>query len=162
MDEAQKHLVTIVDATDDVIIGKDAAGAIQSWNRAAERVLGYTEAELVGQSISLIWPPELHDEEQAVLTGVLAGQGARHYETVRIHKDGHRVPMSVTISPITTPQGEIVGTYTIAQDVTAARRLERDARHLAAIVDSSDDAIARKRLDGVVVTWHAAPESMFG
>ena len=80
MDEAQKHLVTIVDSTDDVIIGKDAAGVIQSWNRAAERVLGYTEAELVGQSIRLIWPPELHDEEQAVLTGVLAGQGARHYE----------------------------------------------------------------------------------
>ena len=108
MDE-QKHLVTLVDATDDVIIGKDAAGLIQSWNRAAERVLGYTEAELVGQSIRLIWPPELHDEEQPSLCRVLAGQGARHYETVRLHKDGHRVPMSVTISPITTPQEKSSG-----------------------------------------------------
>jgi PAS domain S-box-containing protein len=162
MDEAQKHLVTIVDATDDVIIGKDAAGLILSWNLAAERVLGYTEAELIGQSIRLIWPPELQDEEQAVLTGVLAGRGARHYETLRLHKDGHRVPMSVTISPITTPQGEIVGTYTIAQDVTTSRRLERDARHLAAIVDSSDDAIVSKDLDGVVISWNAAAEAMFG
>ena len=65
MDEAQKHLVTLVDATDDVIIGKDAAGVVQSWNLAAERVLGYTEAELIGQSIRLIWPPELQDEEQS-------------------------------------------------------------------------------------------------
>ena len=70
--------------------------------------------------------------------------------------------MSVTISPITTPQGEIVGTYTIAQDVTASRRLERDARHLAAIVDSSDDAIVSKDLDGVVISWNAAAEAMFG
>src|SRR5512144_1185487 len=135
MDEAQRRLVTIVDATDEVIIGKDLGGNIQSWNHAAERVLGYTEAELVGQSIRLIWPPELHAEEQAVMTGVLAGEGVRHYETVRLHKDGHRVPMLVTISPISTPQGEIIGTYTIAHDITVARRLERDARHLAAIVD---------------------------
>jgi PAS domain S-box-containing protein len=162
MDEAQKHLVTIVDSTDDVIIGKDLAGAIQSWNRAAERVLGYTEAELVGQSIRRIWPPELYDEEQAVLTGVLAGKGARHYETVRLHKDGHRVPMLMTISPISTPQGEIVGTYTIAQDVTATRRLERDARHLAAMVDSSDDAIVSKDLNSIVVSWNRAAEAMFG
>ena len=162
MDEAERHLVAIVDSTDDVIIGKDAAGTIVSWNRAAERVLGYTEADSVGQSIRLIWPPKLRAEEQEVLTEVLAGQGVRHYETVRLHKDGRQVPMSVTISPISTPDGGIVGTSTIARDITEARRLERDARHLAAVVDSSDDAIVSKDLNGIVVSWNAAAEAMFG
>src|SRR5262249_23144730 len=99
--------------------------------------------------------------EEEIMQGVLAAKGARQYETVRLHKDGRRVPMLVTISPISTPRGEIVGSYTIAQDIVEARRLERDARHLAAIVDSSDDAIVSKDLNGVVISWNKAAAAMF-
>ncbi len=149
-------------SADDAIISQDVSGTITSWNRAAERLFGYTEAEAIGQSIRVIVPPELYEEEDDVLRRVRAGEAVTHFETVRIHKDGQRIDVSLTVSPIKTPDGRIIGVSKIARDITDRRRLERDAQHFAAIVESSDDAIVSKDLNGIIVSWNRAAERMFG
>ena len=142
---------------------KTSPATITSWNRAAERMFGYTAAEAVGQSIRLIIPPELHaEEEEVLLRRFRAGEGVDHYDTVRIRKDGQRIDVSLTVSPIVAPDGRIVGVSKIARDITERRRLERDARHFAAIVESSDDAIVSKDLNGTIVSWNRAAERLFG
>ena len=152
----------IVELADDAIISAEFSGTITSWNRAAERIFGYTAAEAIGQPIRLIVPPELHGEDDDVLRRVRDGQALNHYETVRLHRDGRRIDVSLVVSPTVTPGGAITGASIIARDVTARRQLERDALRLASIVDSSDDAIVSKDLDGIVTSWNAAAERMFG
>ena len=106
------RLASIVASADDAIISTDLSGTITSWNRAAERIFGYTEAEAIGQSIRLIVPPELYEEEDDVLRRVRAGEGVDHFETVRIRKDGQRIDVSLTVSPIVTPDGQVIGAST--------------------------------------------------
>jgi len=159
---AQLRLAAIVASADDAIIAKDLTGKITSWNHAAERIFGYTEAEAVGQSIRLIIPPERHSEEDHVLQQIAAGHSVDHFETVRCRKDGRCIDVSLTISPLRTPSGKIIGASKIARDITDQKRLERDARWLAAIVESSDDAIISKDLDGIVTSWNRGAERMFG
>jgi len=161
-DEAQLRLAAIVASSEDAIISKDLTGTITSWNPAAERIFGYTEAEAIGRSIRMIIPPELQSEEDEVLRRVGAGEGIDHYETVRVRKDGHRVEVSLTVSPIRTPDGRIIGASKIARDLSRTQRIQRDALRLAAIVDSNDDAIASKDLNGIVMSWNPAAEAMFG
>jgi PAS domain S-box-containing protein len=160
--ETAQLLATIVASAADVIISTDLTGTVTSWNRAAERVFGYTEAEAIGQSIRLIVPPELHENEADVLRRVRAGEVVDHYETIRRRKDDRRVDVSLAVSPMLGARGEVVGAVHIASALTRVRKERRDALQLAAIVDSSDDAIVSKDLDGVVVTWNAAAERMFG
>ena len=159
---ASLRLASIVASADDAIISEDLSGTITSWNRSAGRIFGYTEAEAIGQSIRLITPADLHHEEDEVLRRVRAGDGVEHYETVRLRKDGTGVQISLTVSPIATPDGEVIGASQIARDITERRRLERDACHFAAIVESSDDAIISKDLNGIVVSWNRAAERLFG
>ena len=159
--DVQLPLATVVASTDDAII-TSLSGTITSWNRAAERMFGYTAAEAVGQSIHLIVPPELHKKDEEILGRIRAGERVDHYETVRIRKDGHRIDVSLTVSPIATPAGETRGVSNIVRDISERRRLERDARHFAAIVESSDDAIISKDLNGTVVSWNRAAERLFG
>ena len=147
---------------DDAIIGKDLNGTITSWDHSAERIFGYTAKEAIGQSISLIVPSERLQEEEDVLARIRAGQSVDHYETIRRTKNGRLVQIALTVSPIEASDGTVIGESKIARDVTAARQLERDARHFAAIVASSDDAIISKDLDGTVLTWNAAAERLFG
>ena len=159
---AQLRLAAIVASADDAIIAKDLTGTITSWNRAAERIFGYSEAEAIGQSIRLIIPPERYAEEDDVLRQIAAGQTVDHFDTVRRPKNGEMVSVSLTISPLRMASGQIIGASTIARDITEHKRLERDARWLAAIVESSDDAIISKDLDGVVTSWNRAAHRMFG
>jgi PAS domain S-box-containing protein len=161
-DIAQLQLAAIVTSADDAIISKDLDDTITSWNRAAERVFGYTEAQAVGQRIRIIVPPGLSGEEADVLRRVRAGEVVDHYETVRLRSDGTPVDVSLTVSPIVAPDGEIIGASQIARDITERRRLERVTQHFAAIVASSDDAIISKDLEGVVVSWNPAAERLFG
>jgi PAS domain S-box-containing protein len=158
----QLILAAIVSSSDDAIIGKDLNGTITSWNQAAERIFGYTAADAIGQSIRLIVPADLQHEEDDVMRRVRAGEGIDHYQTVRRAKSGKVVQISLTVSPIKMPDGAIIGASEVARDITRTERLERDARHFAAIVASSDDAIISKTLDGTVVTWNAAAERLFG
>src|ERR1700724_1307722 len=100
-------LASIVGSAAGAINRHDASGTIASWNPAAERIFGYTEAEAIGQSIRLIVPPERYEEEEHVARRGRAGEGANHYETVRIRKDGQRIEVALTVSPIVTPDGSV-------------------------------------------------------
>jgi PAS domain S-box-containing protein len=158
----QLVLAAIVASSDDAILGTDLNGIITSWNGAAERIFGYSAGEAVGQSILLIVPSELHTEEEAVIARVREGTGVDHYETTRRTKSGRLVQISLTVSLIRTAGGTLIGAWQIARDTTLTKRFERDARHFAAIVASSDDAIISKDLEGTVLTWNKSAERLFG
>jgi PAS domain S-box-containing protein len=156
------RLAAIVESSDDAIVSKDLNGIVQSWNPAAERIFGYTADEMVGQSILKIIPEERQHEETEFLSRIRAGKRVDHFETVRRHKDGHLLDISLTISPIRDRNGRVIGASKIARDVTERRRAEVAALRLAAIVDSSDDAIVSKDLNGIVRSWNPAAERIFG
>jgi PAS domain S-box-containing protein len=159
---AVRHLGAIIASSDDVIIGKDLNGIVQSWNPAAERLLGFTAEEMVGQSIRRIIPAERQKEEDEVLARVRAGMIVDHFETVRQAKDGTLVEVSLTVSPIRDRTGRIVGASKIARDIGAQKRAAAAALHLAALVQSSDDVIVSKDLNGIVRSWNPAAERLFG
>jgi PAS domain S-box-containing protein len=119
---AEAFLAALVDSSDDAIVGKTLDGVIRSWNPAAERLFGHSAAEAVGQSITLIIPPERHDEEREILRRLRRGERIEHFETVRVTKDGRPVEISLTVSPIVDDDGRIVGASKIARDVGAANR----------------------------------------
>src|SRR5581483_4150420 len=125
---AQRRLAAIVESSDDAIIGKNLDGYITTWNQGAERIFGYTAAEAVGQHITLIIPPERHDEEPKILARLRQGQRVDHYETVRLTKDGRRLNISLTISPIRNLEGDIVGASKISRDITAQKAAENAIR----------------------------------
>jgi len=161
-DLARLHLATAVDATEDAILSTDLAGAIASWNPSADRLFGYTAAEAIGQPIDLIIPPEGRTIEEEMRKRILESQSLERYETDRITKAGERIRVSLTASPVRNAQGEIVGIVRIVRDIGRVQRAQRDALRLAAIVDSSDDAIVSKDLNGIVMSWNRAAEAMFG
>lgn len=122
---AHARLAAIVESSDDAIVGKDLDGTIRSWNRGAERVFGYPAAEAVGRSITLVVPPDRLDEERDILARLARGERIEHFETQRVRKDGRRVDVALTISPIRDGEGRITGASKIARDVTAAKRAAR-------------------------------------
>ena len=125
-EQAQARLAAIVESSADAIISKDLTGIITSWNRAAEHIFGYSAQEAIGQPISIIIPPELCDEETEILCRLRNGESIEHYETMRSSKDGARLRISLTVSPIRDAQGRVIGGSTIARDVTQRNRTERE------------------------------------
>jgi two-component system, LuxR family, sensor kinase FixL len=123
LNDVRSRLAAIVESSDDPIISKDLRGIVTSWNRAAERLFGYRAGEMIGQPITTIFPLDRIDEEATFLSRVARGEQVEHYETVRRHKDGHAISVSVTISPIRDTHGSIIGASKIIHDLT-----ERDAR----------------------------------
>jgi PAS domain S-box-containing protein len=158
----QAWLGAIVESSDDAIIGQRLDGTIASWNRSAERIFGYTQAEAVGQNIGLIIPGGRTDEEARVVDRIKSGEQVAHFETVRGRKDGTFINVSITASPIRGEDGTLVGISKIARDISADAQSERDRAHFAAIVASSDDAIVSKDLNGIIRSWNAAAERIFG
>ena len=156
------RLAAIVESSDDAIIGKDLEGFITSWNAGAQRLFGYAPDEIVGQHITTIIPFELRAEEEDDQAELRAGRSVRHFETVRCRRDGSRVDVSITVSPILAPDGTLVGASKIARDISGRRGMERDALRLAALVASSDDAIISKDLNGVIQSWNLGAEQIFG
>jgi PAS domain S-box-containing protein len=157
-----RHLARVIESSDDAIISKDLNGIITSWNRAAERMFGYTAAEAVGQSIRMIIPADRQSEEDMVLSRVRAGQSVTHLETMRQRKDGTLVPISLTVSPIHDDSGQVIGASKIARDLGERTHAAVAARRLAAVVESSDDAIVTKDLNTIITSWNRAAERMFG
>jgi two-component system NtrC family sensor kinase len=155
-------LAAIIDSSEDAIISKNLDGVITSWNAAAERIYGYQASEIIGQSITVLIPPDRLDEEQELLARIRRGERIDHFSTMRVRKDGGLIGVSITISPIKDSEGRIIGASKIAGDVTEQQRTIRAAQHLAAIVDSSDDAIISKDLDGIITSWNQAAERIFG
>ena len=117
-------LAAIVTASDDAVISKTIDGRITSWNAAATRLLGYEANEIIGQPILRIIPPELHDEEKDIIARLQRGEYIEHYETVRIAKDGRRVDLSLSLSPLRDKFGRVVGAAKIARDITERKRTE--------------------------------------
>jgi PAS domain S-box-containing protein len=125
-------LAAIVESSEDAIASKTLEGIVTSWNQAAERLFGFTAAEMIGQSIRKIIPPELQHEEDRILADLRQGNRIERYQTERLHKDGRRVQISLTISPVRDACGRIVGAAKIAHDVTALREREAQLRQIAA------------------------------
>jgi PAS domain S-box-containing protein len=116
--ERRAHLVAIVHSSHDAIISKDLEGIITSWNPAAQRIYGYTAQEIIGKSKSLLIPVEMPEELPTILRRIRAGERIEHYETVRVRKDGTRIHLSISVSPVHDVHGNIVGASTIARDLS--------------------------------------------
>jgi len=125
LEETKAHLAAIVEFSDDAIISKDMNGVILSWNAGAERLFAYTPDEAVGRSISMIIPPELQDEENRIQQSLKAGEPVKHLETVRIAKDGRRIDVSVTSSPLLDNTGTVIGASKIIRNTTERKLAEQ-------------------------------------
>jgi PAS domain S-box-containing protein len=126
--ELESRLAAIVEGSNDAIISKSLDGIIRTWNEGAERLFGYTAQEAVGRSIHLIIPPELRDEETRILERLRRGERIEHFETVRVRRDGRRINISLTISPVRDDHGRVIGASKVARDVTERRRMEQALR----------------------------------
>ena len=122
---ASASLAAIVESSDDAIISKDLNGVITSWNKGAVRLFGYTAEEAIGRSITMLIPADRQHEEPQILARLKSGQSVDHFETVRIRKDGSRLEISLTISPIKDAQGHVTGASKIARDITERKRVEQ-------------------------------------
>jgi PAS domain S-box-containing protein len=127
-EEAVARLAAIVESSQDSIVSQTLDGVVLTWNAGAERLYGYAASEVVGRSIAMLMPPELPDELDRILEAVRREERTEHYETVRVRKDGRRIQVSLTISPIRDAEGRVVGASNIARDVTERTTLERAAR----------------------------------
>jgi PAS domain S-box-containing protein len=162
-EEARLALLSaIVESSDDAIVSHRLEGSITSWNKSAQRLFGYTAEEAVGQPITILIPQDRLAEDQEILSRLRQGERIDHIETVRLRKDGSLVDISLTISPIRDSTGNIVGASKVARSITELRRADRTDRLLSAIVDSSDDAIISKSLEGVITSWNKSAERLFG
>ena len=166
-------LASIVDCSDDAIIAKSPEGTITSWNRAAERIYGYSAEEMIGQAVAVLVPPESSDDMQEILARVGNGERVEHYETVRRRKDGTLIDISLTVSPIFNTEGQLIGASSTARDITERKRADEELRKanqsidartalLASIVDCSDDAIVAKTSAGVITSWNRGAEQIYG
>ena len=167
MDETQavnasRYLAAIVESSDDAILSKDLNGIIQSCNAAAERIFGYTASELIGRPVRVLIPADRQAEEDEILARIRQGERVRHFETVRVSKDHRLIDVSLSISPVRDAAGRVIGAAKIARDITEQKRARAVQAHLAAIVESSEDGILSKDLDGIVQSCNAAAERLFG
>ncbi|MCC7420103.1 MAG: PAS domain S-box protein [Planctomycetaceae bacterium] len=122
---ARARLAAIVESSQDAIASKTLEGTILTWNQGAERLFGYSAGEIVGRSIMTLIPPERHDEERYIIDQIRRGERVEHFETVRVAKDGRRIDISLTVSPIKNDEGEVVAASKIARDITARKQHER-------------------------------------
>ena len=121
---ASQRLAAIVEFSDDAIISKDLHGVITSWNNGAEKIFGYSDGEMIGTSIMRLIPADRQDEEEQILSRIRRGESVEHFETVRVCKDGSRLDVSVTVSPIKDGRGKIVGASKVARDITERKKTE--------------------------------------
>lgn len=126
--EAQARLAAIVESSEDAIVSKNLEGIIINWNKAAERIFGYTAEEAIGQHITLIVPPDRLDEESDILARLRRGERVNHFHTVRRRKDGALLDVSLTISPVRDSSGRVTGASKVARDITAQKQVERALR----------------------------------
>lgn len=161
-DAASLRLAAIVESSDDAIISHALDGTIETWNQAAARIFGYSANEVIGRSVYQLVPPDLRAAEAELVGRLRTGEAIGHIESTALLRNGAVAPVSLSVSPVLTPEGDIIGIARIVRDLSEQQRAERDALRLAAIVNSSEDAIISKDLNGIVQTWNTAAERMFG
>ena len=126
--EYRSRLASIIDSSEDAILSKDLKGTITSWNKGAERIYGYAPEEVVGKNISLLMPGDRPDEAPEILRKIARGERIEHHESARVTKDGRRLDVSISVSPLCDVAGEIVGASVIARDITTQKRAEGQLR----------------------------------
>src|SRR5262245_26961124 len=155
-------LAAIVESSDDAIISKDLNGTILSWNAGAERIFGYTAEEAVGRPITMLLPPDRQDEEVSILALLVRGERVDHYETERVAKDGHRLQVSLSVSPIKDASGRVVGGAKIARDISLRKRLEAEREesraHLRLLLDVANALASNLELPGIIAAVSSSLE----
>ncbi len=147
-EEARGYLVAIVNSSDDAVIGTSLDGAIRSWNGGAARMYGYSAAEVIGRPLSILVPPYRPDEPPSLFARVKEGEWIRNYETTRLHKDGTRIPVSLTFSPIMDRNKNVIGISAIERDMTARKASEEE--RLKLISELTDALGSIKTLRGLI------------
>jgi PAS domain S-box-containing protein len=170
--EMQRRLASIVESSDDAIISKTLDGIITSWNKAAERIFGYSAEEMIGRPISLLSMPGEEAEMTAILKRIRSGERVERHQTLRRHKDGTAVPVSLTVSPIRDEAGKIIGASKISRDISETRRLmEQEQRAVAQtqaekrfhkLLEAAPDAILEVDQSGQILVVNEAAERIFG
>jgi PAS domain S-box-containing protein len=127
-EEARERLAAVVESSEDAIVSKDLNGIVNAWNRGAEKLYGYSASEMIGKPMLMLFPPDRVNEESDILAAIRRGESVEHFESVRIRKDGMKIDVSVTISPIRDSNGTIVGASKIARDITERKRIEESVR----------------------------------
>jgi two-component system, cell cycle sensor histidine kinase and response regulator CckA len=164
-EESRRHadrMSAVVEFSGDAIITGTLDGVITNWNPAAETLFGYTSQEVAGKTASLLSPKERIDDVRVVTAKIRAGERVAKLETLGVRKNGEVFPVSLTVSAICDEQDTVIGTSAIARDMTEQRRHFEAAQRIAAIIESSDDAIIGTTLDGIVTNWNPAAERMYG
>jgi PAS domain S-box-containing protein len=159
-------LAAIVDSSDDAIISKNLDGVVTSWNKSAERIFGYTAGEAIGQAITLIVPPERRNEEAEILERLRRGERINRFQTVRTAKDGTRISVSLTISPVRNGAGRAIGASTVARDVTAQRRavqaLQESEERFRAMVETNPECVNVVAADGTLLHMNSGGVRVLG
>jgi PAS domain S-box-containing protein len=165
-ERSARILASIVESSDDAIIGKDVNGIITSWNRGAERLFGYTAAEAVGHPVAMLAPPDRADEMPDILRRIRRGERVDHFDTVRRARDGRLVPISLTVSPIKDEDGEIVGASKIARNISERKRAEEALREekerLHATLTGIGDAVIVTDATGRVTLMNPVAQNLTG
>lgn len=164
--EALLHFAAIVESSADAILGTDRDGIILACNPGTRTLFGYSPAELIGQSVSMLAPPELRDEPARLNRKILAGELISDHETIRLRKDGSRIDVSLTLSPLRNLNGVIIGTSSITRDITDRKRMERELkvseRRYRELIESSQGLICIHNLQGVLLTINPAAATHLG
>jgi two-component system, cell cycle sensor histidine kinase and response regulator CckA len=165
--ETTARLAAIVTSSADAIVGKQLDGTITSWNEAAEEIFGYTEAEMIGSSVYRLIPPELHEHESEILRRIGRGEPVEFSEVERIRKDGQRIHIALTVSPIRDSSGVVVGAASVKRDITEQKRtqlaLEAESARSRELAEALDVAQALVRdLDGRITYWSSGATRLYG
>lgn len=183
----REHMAAVVDSSDDAIIGKDLDGIINAWNRGAEKIFGYSASEAMGHPMVMLFPPDRTTEESGILARIRRGESVEHFETVRIRRDGRKIDVSVTISPIRDGSGAIVGASKIARDITERKRasevlagqalelsryaealsdsqeeLQKQTLMLQSVLDSMSEGLVVADENGKFIIWNPAADRIVG
>jgi len=158
----RRLLASIVESSDDAIISKDLNGVINSWNNGAERLFGYTADEVIGRHVTILIPDGRFDEEPAILARIRSGRSVKHYETIRKHKDGTLLDISLSVSPIKDEFGTIIGASKIARDITERTKAQEEIQFQASLLNAVEQAVIATDLDGHIIYWNSFAEQLYG
>lgn len=158
----RSRLINIIESSEDAIFSKDLEGRILTWNNGSEKITGYSRKEVIGTVAANLLAPGFEADAKEILEQVMSGKKVHHFETRLLHKQGHEVLVSLTVSPMYGKERTLEAISIIARDITLQKEAEALRSRLASIVEESDDAIISRTLDGTIVTWNPASERIFG
>jgi two-component system CheB/CheR fusion protein len=165
-DAVVRRLAALVESSADAIFSKDLDGTIRTWNRGAERLYGYTPDEVVGRSIAMLVPENRAEELATIMTRLRRGENVEQLETERVRKDGQRIPVALTVSPVRDPSGKVVSASAIGRDISERKRAEQALQdreeRLQVILNTAADAIITIDHRGIIQSVNTAAERMFG